>query len=487
MAVVNTPEDERIEVIAAVNPQKVERNEFMDAVTEVEVEGNEVIAAVNPQEVERNEVMAAVNTPKVERNDVMAVVAVGQSRSGKSTALNNLFGTDFECKYSASSVTKEVITKRVIKGGRSIVVVDTPGMGSIDISIPKVKKKLEEAFGGLEFLLLYCYSVSPSNPKTLLDIQVMKNLKKTLGNDIWKKCVMLLTGCDMLRKDACQKESDRDAYKQHLNEHAQKLTDMLRKSCDPNIPNIKTVLELDLDDLPNEPTKEIIAVPVGIKRKEGAVKRERHVLVPGWRGNWMDAAYAVISHKAVPLRCKGDISITEGKIAATGLLAGIGIGAAVGAAVAGVVGAGAAGIGALPGAIIGAVGGSAVGAAIGGTSGGSVQKIKNKLHNNELGQKEERLRNAPIVPSTENNGTSTTNSVAAAATPTTTTQTQRQQTRSITRSRSAERPNSPPERSYSPQITQSLATRLSPDSDAPFHRSTSKEDVTADSQTSDDC
>ena len=90
------------------------------------------------------------------------IVTAGLSRSGKSTAMNNIFGADFKSVYSASSVTRAVEPCRIEGHADELIVVDTPGLGATDIKFAKVKEELLDAIGGLNFVLMYCYSVGPS-------------------------------------------------------------------------------------------------------------------------------------------------------------------------------------------------------------------------------------------------------------------------------------------------------------------------------------
>ena len=53
------------------------------------------------------------------------------------------------------------------------IVVDTPGLGSTDIKLASIKKDLLGAIGGMNFVLVYCYSVSSSSPQSVADVFVL--------------------------------------------------------------------------------------------------------------------------------------------------------------------------------------------------------------------------------------------------------------------------------------------------------------------------
>ena len=227
-----------------------------------------------------------------ERPKVVIVIA-GMARSGKSAALNNVFGANFTSTYSTESVTRIVDIRRTEGDESDLIIVDTPGFGAIDLPTSKVKQELLDSIGGLNFVLVYCYSVSPSNPHSVADEYVVKNLQDVLGKDIWEKCVVLFTFSDLVRAQVCPNVEDRDAYKGFISRHAQKFSQMLKNKCGDHVPDVKSVFELNLDQ---DDITEIVAVPVGLKFKEG---KEKHVLVPGIEdATWLDLALTEIIRKA---------------------------------------------------------------------------------------------------------------------------------------------------------------------------------------------
>ena len=306
------------------------------------------------------------------------IVTAGLSRSGKSTALNNIFGADFKSVYSASSVTSAVEPCSIEGHGDELIVVDTPGLGATDIKFAKIKKELLAAIGGLNFVLVYCYSVSPSNPQSVADVYVVKNLQRVLGKDMWKKCVVLFTFSDLLREQECCAEKDREKYKKFLQDHAKRLSDMLHKECGSHVPDVKVVFDVDTEQ---EDVTEIVAVPVGRHLKRG---KEEHFLVPGTKAaNWQELALCEIIRKADPIDRVVYLSYTRIRTPLKSTIVGGAIGGAVGGIGGAVVGLAAFGVGAIPGAMIGIGVGAAAGVVAGGAVGGvsilTMKEVKDRV------------------------------------------------------------------------------------------------------------
>ena len=317
------------------------------------------------------------------------IVTAGLSRSGKSTALNNIFGADFRSVYSASSVTRAVEPCRIEGHRDELIVVDTPGLGATDIKFAKVKDELLGAIGGLNFVLVYCYSVSPSNPQSLADVYVVKNLQRVLGKDMWKKCVVLFTFSDLVREQECRAEKDREKYKNFLRDHAKRLSDMLRKECGSHVPDVKVVFDVDTEQ---EDVTEIVAVPVGRQLKRG---KEEHFLVPGTKAaNWQELALCEVIRKADPIDRGVYLSFTHIRDPLYSTIVGGAIGGAVGGIGGAVVGLAAGGFGAIPGAMIGLGVGAAAGVVAGGAVGGvsilTMKEVKDRVRSVRI----TKLRNA---------------------------------------------------------------------------------------------
>ena len=105
---------------------------------------------------------------------VCVVVVAGMPRSGKLNALNNIFGADFISAYSAFSVTQSIET-RCLEGDEDVLIVmETPGLGSTDIPLSKVKRELLGAIGDLNCVLVFCHSVSPGHTLSVADVLVVK-------------------------------------------------------------------------------------------------------------------------------------------------------------------------------------------------------------------------------------------------------------------------------------------------------------------------
>ena len=329
---------------------------------------------------------------KKKRTSVLIVTA-GQSRSGKSTVLNNIFGTDYKSKYSASSVTRKVEVRCVDGHEDELITVDTPGLAARDIDMDKVKKELLDAIGGLNFVLLYCFSVSPSSPHSMADEYVVKNLTKILGKEIWKKCVVLFTSSDVLRMYECPRRENRGQYKKFIDDHAQRFHQLLRRNCGSNT-HVKSVFKVDIN---SDKIEDIVAIPVG---KQLNQRKEHDNLTPGLKIEWRDLASCLIVKKAEPLDRGVYLAFIQKRSTLNNLIAAGILGAAVGGATGAVLGLGLGGLGGIPGAVIGLGAGAAAGVAAGGVAGGAVDGatvIKKKLEKKKIEKKIHRLQQAKHI------------------------------------------------------------------------------------------
>ena len=318
----------------------------------------------------------------------VVIVTAGMARSGKSTALNNIYGADFKSVYSATSVTQNTAKGRVEQDDKTVIVVDTPGLGSVDVPLAKVRTELQKTIGGLKYVLIYCYSVAPSSSLSTTDELVVKNLQKVLGKDIWKRCVVLFTFSDFVRRQVYPKESDREEYKDALRRHASELSKMMKKRCGSHVPEIKVVFDVDTEQ---EVVNEIVAVPVGLELKQD---RERCHLLPGRPGlNWVDVALKEIKRKGPPVDRLQHIHVRNDTLSQFISVTSVALGATAGMVAGGAVGLTAGGFGVIPGAMIGTLAGGVAGGVLGGTSGLTIEKFGNR----KIKKRVEELKNAQLI------------------------------------------------------------------------------------------
>ena len=344
----------------------------------------------------------AVNTHDGEKKPEAVLVIGGLARSGKSTALNNIFQANFLSNYSTKSVTKCVNMKRLVGEESDLIIVDTPGFGSTDLNLAKVRKDFLDSIGTLSYVLVYCFSVSPGNTLSVADEYVVKRMVEVMGKDIWKKCVILLTFSDRLRSQACPSLEDRDKYKEFISGHAQRLTELFKKVCGSHAPTVKSVFEVDTSQ---ECIDNIIAVPVGLKLKQG---KEKHELVPGIEDlNWAEVAVTEIIRKAEVMERVTYLHHFHRRSFKIGTVAGAVVGGAVGLAGGGVLGAATLGFGLAPAIVVGTAVGTAIGGMAGslvGTTGGlTIGEVKYSVL---ASRNQNKIKKAEILrpPETQTNG-----------------------------------------------------------------------------------
>ena len=317
------------------------------------------LASINAEHSTANDekVLGKKDETSANERPILIVIA-GKPGSGKSTALSNIFGANFTHRYSASSVTDKIRRRSIDRNSVTLVVVDTPGLGARDIAMDQIKSQLTSLIGGLDFNMIYCQSVGPEGRLTDTDAAVVKNLQKALGNDIWKKCVVLFTFSDLLRSQECPNKADRVDYQGFLRDHARKLSRLLKEECGSHVPDVKTIFEVDRSQ--EFEIKDIVAVPVGRAPKE---RKEKHNLLLGERDDkkWKDIAFEEIMRKASPMDRLKLLNMAHGTASVSSAIAGGVLGAAIGGVAGAAVGLLAGGFGAVPGAVIGVVAGAAVG------------------------------------------------------------------------------------------------------------------------------
>ena len=203
--------------------------------------------------------------------DSPTIMVAGRARNGKSTALNNIFDLKLEAKASARSVTQavsvtEVKKKFSIKEGKDSVekevvlqVIDTPGLGAIDIPKEDIIRDMQKVTNGIDYTLVYCFSVSPANALTETDKAIIENLHLALGKNVWEKCVLLFTFSD----HAYAEFDNVMEYKQHIKSHANEFEKLL-ESLGSEASAVKTIFEKQsLEELDQEEKQnEIVAIPV---------------------------------------------------------------------------------------------------------------------------------------------------------------------------------------------------------------------------------
>ena len=201
---------------------------------------------------------------------VPTVMIAGKDRSGKSTALNNMFGLKLAARASAASVTSALSITEVIKEVPrmsdtspqevTVQVIDTPGLGALGMSKQEILDEMKRVTKGVNFTLLYCFSVTTSNSVTEIDKSIVTNLQHVFGIEEWKKCVLLFTFSDHAYSEF---EDSPAEYVHYINDHAQKFDELLRdisgnKSC------VRSIFEYGSPKalLEEENPSNIIAIPV---------------------------------------------------------------------------------------------------------------------------------------------------------------------------------------------------------------------------------
>ena len=332
-------------------------------------EGNEIPTNERSVLLEKNPLNPAAG-PKP-REEICIVVA-GKPGNGKSTALNNIFGLNFPAKISSRSVTTKITIRKVTKNNSNLIIIDTPGLGALDIDKEAITIAMVEALNGIDYTLLYCLSVGPGNRLTEMDKTILHNLHATLGKEVWDKCVILFTFSDTARREDFNSANQAPEYKEYLKDVADEFYQVLQ-TCSSDVPTVKSIFEYEgTPDISNrtEGEKEIIAIPVGKNvDRENEPEILPDIIEPA--DDWTDLVFVELMRKTKPRQRRAFVLFKYGAAMASGLATSTAVGAAVGA-----------GVGAAAGLLAGPVGmlaagamGAGVGAGVGVLIGVSITSI----------------------------------------------------------------------------------------------------------------
>lgn len=274
------------------------------------------------------------------QDQLPTIIVAGKPRNGKSKALNNIFDLDFASEVSCKSVTQHVLKKTVKKKGRELQIIDTPGLGAIDIPTKDITKEIKDAIEGIDYTLLYCLSVSPNSTLTEIDKTIVMNLHTSLGKVVWDKCVLLLTFSDNAIKEFMSEEEERsedaledmsknpsERYTEFLKEYAEQFQSLL-KTCGAHVSKVKTIFEYETQEAREEQTwKEIVAVPVG------KLRTDSDKILPGIKfkdqEDWTDIAFTEMMKKTKEERRELFLSFKYDHVFPIGL-GGLAVGAVIG-------------------------------------------------------------------------------------------------------------------------------------------------------------
>jgi len=197
------------------------------------------------------------------------ILAVGRQKSGKSTALSNIFNLRFETSWI------HTYSRTISTQGKDMVVIDTPGLGEDSKMDKKIMEEIRTELKRNDFTLVYCLSISPDSALGQQDRSIVELLHWHLGYSIWSKCVLLLTFSDTTRGELYGANGSVDDYKYYVKTRAKEFFHLVR-SCGASVPGVLTVY--DYENYFKLMSSDLVAVPVG---KSESLKEAELSVVPG--------------------------------------------------------------------------------------------------------------------------------------------------------------------------------------------------------------
>ena len=121
----------------------------------------------------------------------VGILVIGEGGVGKSTLVNGLVGMDVAATGdSVSCMTKNVDKTTVNKSGIEINIIDTPGLGDVDLEDEDILQNAMKEGVKID-LFLFCLKMTERLDRH--HTNEMKTISDVLGEDIWKKAVFVLT------------------------------------------------------------------------------------------------------------------------------------------------------------------------------------------------------------------------------------------------------------------------------------------------------
>ena len=131
----------------------------------------------------------------IKNSSSVSIFVTGKTGTGKSTLVNGIVGTAVcEEGHSLKPETTQVESFDLTKNGIKVIVWDSPGLQDGTTDESKYLDDIQRNCKGNIDLILYCIDMSATrfvsgNP----DIKAMKQLTDTLGQDMWKNALIVLT------------------------------------------------------------------------------------------------------------------------------------------------------------------------------------------------------------------------------------------------------------------------------------------------------
>ena len=184
----------------------------------------------------------------------VTILVAGKVGVGKSTLLNALIGMDVaKTGDDVTGMTKAIEMFTLTKKGININIIDTPGLGDMDMEDEDTLQNAIQEGRQID-LLLFCWKIKDRLDRAALE--QIKTIRDILGEDMWKRAVFVLTFANEYNKPEEEKGFNAKEFIAKLNQWERELKKRMKKIIDPeiaeNIPIVPTgYKEPQLPDRPS--------------------------------------------------------------------------------------------------------------------------------------------------------------------------------------------------------------------------------------------
>ena len=170
---------------------------------------------------------------EIENPKNVTILIAGKVGVGKSSLVNALIGMDVaKTGDDVTSVTKAIDIITLTKKGININIIDTPGLGDMDVEDELTLQNANQEGRRID-LLLFCWKIRERFDRSALE--QIKTIRDILGEDMWKRAVFVLTFANEYNKPEEGKGFNAKEFIAKLKEWEREFKKRMKKIINPEI------------------------------------------------------------------------------------------------------------------------------------------------------------------------------------------------------------------------------------------------------------